>query len=138
MTMTDPNEKKAGYEGWAIVELFGHKRMAGYLSTQEIGSAAMIRIDVPETPAEPAGALLGHWNASPNATAAYTKFLGVGSIYGITPCTEEVARKAARAIERHNDPLPVQLPRLPAPATVGAGEDLDLDDAELSDDDEEY
>lgn len=92
-----------GFVGWAIVELFGHKRMAGHVSSQVVAGGALVRIDVPETPAD-----------GRPATAAYTKLVGIAAIYGITPVGEEVARRAAREIERWNDPLPVQLPQLPA------------------------
>lgn len=114
------NGDQEGFVGWAIVELFGHKRIAGHLSSQVVAGGSLVRIDVPETPAD-----------RHPATAGYTKLVGVAAIYGITPVSEEVARRAAREIERWNDPLPVQLPQLPAPAESPSdpwGEDDDEDD----------
>lgn len=42
--------EKTGYEGWAIVELMGHRRMAGQVSEAQIAGAPMLRIDVPSSP----------------------------------------------------------------------------------------
>lgn len=120
------DEKGTGFEGWAIVELFGHKRMAGYVSSQEIAGGSLVRIDVPATEADRAP-----------ATAEYTKLVGVAAIYGITPCTEEVARRAARAIERYNDPIPVALPALPAPSAAEDEDDIEVSE-EFELDDERF
>lgn len=106
---------------WAIVELFGHKKLAGKVSEHTIGAAALVRVDVPET--EQSGVF----------TKPYTKLVGTGSIYCITPCTEDVARRAAQQIERWNDPIPVDIrpvPQIPAHATT-------TDDAEFSLDEDE-
>jgi len=120
--MSDSTE----FTGWAIVELFGHKKLAGYVSSQVVAGGSMVRIDVPETPAD-----------RQPATQQYTKLVGVAAIYGITPVDQEVARRAAREIERWNDPLPVQLPALPANTSAAvAAEDDDADDDWRPEDDE--
>lgn len=117
-------EQHPPFESWAIVEMLGHKKLAGFVSEQTIAGAALIRVDVPATPED------RRWQA----TAAYTKLIGVASIYCMTPCTEEVARLAAREIERYNDPLPVALPeeRRLAAAAVDA-EQFDDDDEDNDD-----
>jgi len=71
----------------------------------------MIQVDVPEC----------------DGRAAFTKLFGVGSIYAITPCTEETARAAAqhyrmRAFHEY------ELPRLMAPTTGGHFEDGEEED----------
>jgi hypothetical protein len=63
------------FETWAIVELFGHNKIAGKVSEQTIGGSSLIRIDVPDTEASP----------------AFTRLLNVSAIYAINPVTEEVA-----------------------------------------------
>lgn len=75
------------FESWAIVELFGHTTIAGYLSEQEIGGDSFVRLDVPETKSQP----------------AFTKFYGPKAIYGITPTTELMARNAANHL--HSRPV---------------------------------
>lgn len=112
-------EQTAALDTWAIVELFGHKKLAGKLTEQTFGTAAMFRLDVPET--DQGGVF----------TKPYTKLIGVSSIYCITPCTEEVARAAAQRIERYNDPIPVDLPK---PAAIPAST---TSDAEIVDDDDD-
>ncbi len=104
------------YETWCILEMLGHKRMAGYLTEQSIAGSSLLRVDVPATDAD---ARYGY--ASP-ATEPYTKLVGVGSVYAITPCTENVARRAAREIERGNDPIPVTLPKMLPASTEATAE----------------
>lgn len=63
------------FESWAIVELFGHNKIAGKCSEQNIAGANMLRVDVPETPSNP----------------GFSRLLGHAAIYAINPVTEEVA-----------------------------------------------
>lgn len=69
-------------EKWAIVELMGHMRFAG-----SIRRGQLLEISVPETPSNP----------------AFTKEVGWGAVFGITPCSESVARRAAEVINRMGD-----------------------------------
>lgn len=39
---------------WAIVELFGHSKIAGEISEQTIAGGPFLRVDVPETERESA------------------------------------------------------------------------------------
>jgi len=121
-------EQPAPLDCWAIVEVMGHKRFAGHVTEQLFGSAALIRVDVPETE-QPAS----QWDPGIPArtTPAYSKLIGVPSIYCITPCSEELARAAARQIERDNSPIPVHIPtaqQIPATVDGGGDDDDDLDD----------
>lgn len=70
--MSDDNGK---LETWAVLELMGHQRLAGFVREVSLGSAAMLRVDVPEIDAIP----------------AFTKFVAPAALYAVTPCTEEVA-----------------------------------------------
>lgn len=67
---------------WAVVELLGHITLAGRISKTELLGAAMLRIEVPAT----------------RDTPAFTRDVGLSSIYGITYVSEEVARATAQAI----------------------------------------
>ena len=71
------NESK--FEQWALVELFGHSRIAGKVSEQVIGGCAFVRVDVPEI----------------NGQQPLTKLYGNGAIYAMTIVDEETARAAA-------------------------------------------
>lgn len=61
---------------WAVVELFGHNKLAGMVTEQNVGSSSFVRVDVPETEQSP----------------AFTRLLNPSAIYAINPVTEEVAR----------------------------------------------
>ncbi len=76
------------FDQWAIVELFGHQRIAGRVTEQTIGGCAFVRIDVPAC--EAAG--------SNPATQAFTKLFGNGAIYGISFVDEATACMAARQL----------------------------------------
>lgn len=97
------SEEKSTIDCWALVELFGHQKIAGKVTEQSIAGAAMLRVDVPETPKQP----------------AYTRYFGHGAIYSINPTTEEIARAMAGQCSSE----PVHRYQLPAPEPdAGAGE----------------
>lgn len=93
------SESEKPYEGFAIVELMGHRRLGGRVSQAEQYGVAMLRVDVPGDDGEIVG----------------TQFCGGSSIYALTPCSEE----AARAVAKSNRVEPVarwELPALEAPS----------------------
>jgi hypothetical protein len=77
------SETKATFYQWALVELFGHQRIAGRVTEAEISGGKFIRVDVPQ---------IG--NLQP-----VTRFYGAAAIYGITPVTEDTALRLAAQIE---------------------------------------
>ena len=83
------------FEEWAILELMGHRRLAGLVKEQTIGSASFIRIDV--------------FTAGDKAIA--TQFYNPSAVYCMTPTTEDLARRIAEK-ER---PEPVTKWELPTP-----------------------
>lgn len=92
------------FEGWAIVELMGHRRLAGLVREVEIAGAAMLRLDVPEHGDEPAA----------------TQFYSAAALYCLTPTTEAMARQVAAGTRV----APVQRWELPAPRTPDADDEL--------------
>lgn len=103
-----PDEKTA-YEGWAIVELMGHRRLGGYVSQTEMYGTVLLRIDIP--------------GPQPDKPVA-TQYYGGQSIYCLTPTTEETVR----AFAARNQPAPVQRWELPALESRPAPPDPDDDD----------
>ena len=79
---------------WGIVELMGHKVVAGQISKSEMLGKPMLRIDVPSTSAYP----------------EFTQFYGDGSIYCVTFVSEEVARLTAEKTQVN--PVSVYVPDL--------------------------
>jgi hypothetical protein len=114
-------DKDKPFESWAIVEVMGHKRLAGFVSEQAVGGASFIRVDVPEAEVP---SLYGRDAGTPEKLAGFTQLLGAASIYAITPCTEEVAKRAVASFRaRPVQHLDLSPPRaLPAPATDEDGE----------------
>ena len=74
------------FDEWAILELMGHRRLAGKVSDAVIGGGAFLRIDIPGEDGKQT-----------------TQFYSPGSVYCITPTTEEVARQVAK----QSQPTPV-------------------------------
>jgi len=116
----------------AIVELFGHKTLAGCV-TKDTSVFPMLRIDVPATSQYP----------------AFTAEYGPGAIYGIRYVSEEVAQRTAEAIKEN--PVTVYAPDLvtretfdrtikeyqdrirEARALSSGDHESDLDDAKIED-----
>jgi hypothetical protein len=95
------------FNEWGILEVMGRLKMAGVISEQTIAGAGMIRIDVPET----------------NGIPGFTRYFAPGSLYSITPTTEEVARSLAASWRA----VPVQRFELPqlAAKTGASGDPLE-------------
>ncbi len=96
--MNGQMEQRTPFDEWAILELMGHRRLAGRVTEQEIGGSTMIRIDV--------------FTTDPEQPAIATQFYSSGAIYCITPTSEEIARKMSHVWQ----PEPVsryELPMLP-------------------------
>ena len=135
--------KQAEFSSWAIVDVLGHQRYVGYVRTEAYGQAVMFRIDVPELPEReykleapeyvahswtPAGATVKR-----AATPGYTKLIGAGSIYSISPCDEPAAMKAVEATQRAE----LKVIALPENHKALAAPDDDEDDGEEDDDDDD-
>lgn len=98
------------FEGWAILELMGHRRLAGMVREVELFGAKMCRIDVP---------------AAGNSSLA-TQFYGGAAIYCVTPTSEETARRVALTVQ----PAPVHRWELPERSERSTEPSPALDDDE--------
>ena len=110
------------FEGFAIVELLGHRKLGGYVREVTIAGAGFLRIDVP--------------GESVNGLSLIkaTQYIPPSSLYCLTPTTEEMAR----AVATRYQPEPVQRWELPAPREESyrypeADRDDDTDPAEIED-----
>ena len=108
----EPNEK---IDTWGIVEVMGRQTFAGRLSEHAIGGSALLRVDVPEVPeSRIPPAWKGDRERVLRPQPSFSKFIGIGSIYALTPCTEEVARKVAAQARKY----PIDLVAMPAVETL--------------------
>lgn len=112
------SDEKAPFEGWAILELMGHRRLGGYVAEATVAGAGFLRIDVPG-------------EDGPEATQLYSP----SSVYCLTPTTEAMAR----AVAARSRPEPVrrwELPPAPeappaTPECSSCGDHLDDNEAGL-------
>ena len=93
------------FEQWAIVEMMGHRRLAGLVREVQLAGHGFLRLDIPATVDDP----------------GRSQYLSPGSVYALHPVTEETARTAAAQWR----PAPVQRWELPAapvrePSAAGA------------------
>lgn len=77
------NNQESKFKHWCIVELFGHTKIAGHCTEENIAGTNMLRVDVPETKKQP----------------AFTKYYGSSALYAINPVDETTAKIAAENIE---------------------------------------
>lgn len=94
------------FESWAIVELFGHQRIAGRVSEQQIAGTSLLRVDVPEIAEREAR---DYYPAMPRIPG-YTRFFGAGAIYAINPMSEDLVRRAAESF-RTQPVVPFEIER---------------------------
>jgi hypothetical protein len=119
-------------EGWAIVELMGHRRLAGFVTEQEIAGQSFLRLDVPG-PAHPeddeddgpAVSLKGGFEGG------VTQFYSPQAVYCITPTTQDIAV----TLGRRSSPAPVSRYELEPPKPDPWH---DSDDEEMPDDDDPF
>lgn len=77
-----PKEESAELKSWALVEIFGHQRIVGWMTVDPPEFPGMIRVDVPD--------LLKDGVVS---RKGFTRYLGRAAIYGVTPVDEETVKK---------------------------------------------
>ncbi len=110
------------FEGWAVVELMGHRERPGRVSEVEMFGGKLLRIDIPGEDG-----------------AEITEFYSVASIYSLRPVSEDVARDRAKRMDiRPIRPVEYRQPSLPAPPApdsmrARSSDDEELDDEELDD-----
>ncbi|HEU4958969.1 MAG TPA: hypothetical protein VFT56_01060 [Sphingomonas sp.] len=90
------------FSGWAILELMGHRRRAGFVEEVEIAGGKLLRVDI-------------HGDDD----QVVTEFYGCSSIFSLRPVAEEIARDWAKGTDLR--PVrPVEYrdrPQLPSPSS---------------------
>jgi hypothetical protein len=107
------------FEGWAVVELFGHAKEIGFVTTRYFGTACLFQIDVPDLPEREYTLQAPQWlehegstimapagsKVKRAASPGRSPLVGPSAIYKLTPCTQETA---FLAIERMS-PRPLMI-----------------------------
>jgi hypothetical protein len=95
--VTDIEER---FEEWCLLELMGHRKLAGKVTSVEVAGKGFLRLDVYGRP-------------TPGEKPLLTQFVSPSSVYAMTPVTEITARRYAI----NHTPQPVtrwELPELEA------------------------
>lgn len=79
---------------WVVLELFGHKVVAGYMSRDETLGSPLIRLDVPATSRYP----------------QFTRHYNPSAIYSVSYVSEDAARYTAESLQEN--PVSVYVPAL--------------------------
>jgi len=102
MTLIGPApeaEAQPELKSWALVELFGHQRIVGFLSQQTFGTGVLFRVDVPD--------LL---KSGKKVRDGFTRYFALNAIYSITPVSEAIVRDLLPSIDgTPGDARPMQL-----------------------------
>ena len=124
-------DPKPTFKEWCVLELMGHRKLAGLVTEQEIAGHGFLRLDIylRQTPIT-VGPDTGPIPIKSEAPVS-TQFYSPSSVYAITPVSEDTARAFAEG----NQPAPVtrwELPQLAeaARAMVQHIRDDDDDDEE--------
>ena len=75
--MSEPQSNDQPFEGWAILELMGHRRLAGRVSEQEFAGSSFVRLDV----------------YAEGDAPIVTQLYSASAVYCLTPTSEDIARK---------------------------------------------
>jgi hypothetical protein len=78
----DEQTEAQGLAAWALVELFGHQRVVGMVTVDPIECPGLIRVDIPDLKKN-----------DKVERAGFTRYIGRGAVYGITPIGEEMVRR---------------------------------------------
>jgi hypothetical protein len=102
------------FEGWAILEIMGHRTRPGFVQEVEIAGGKMLRVDI-------------HGEED----VVVTEFYGVASIYSLRPVSEEIARDRAKGGSlRPVRPVEYREAALPAPKVCTGEQDCDCADCD--------
>jgi hypothetical protein len=120
------------FEGWAVVEMFGHSREVGYVTTDYFGAGALFRVEVPPLPEREVTLIRPEWIDSElagagskivrSAVEGRTRFIGPGAVYAMNPCSKDAAFTALESMSRR-DVKVVELVTAKRLATTLPGED---------------
>lgn len=96
---------ETAFEGWAIVELMGHRQRGGYVKDVEMFGGKLLRIDIPVAEG-----------------VTVTEFYGVTAIYALRPCAEAIVRDHIKMSMDVRPVQPVEYRRREAKALARDGE----------------
>jgi hypothetical protein len=139
-------QEQAKFEGWAIVEMMGHQKEIGYVTTEAYGVAVLFRVDVPDMPAHEFILKRPEWGKDGEdservlpvgtkvqraGSSARSRLVSPAAVYAINPCSEEAAKAALQA-STHRPLICINLPANKQ-LTLQPGQPSEADDAPEAD-----
>jgi hypothetical protein len=104
--------EQSKFEGWAIVEMMGHQKEIGFVTTEAFGVAVLFRVDTPDMPETEFILRRPEYGSDGNGGERYlpvgskvqrpaqpgkSRLVSPAALYAINPCTEDVAKAAIMA-----------------------------------------
>ncbi len=98
--------QQSKFEGYAIVEIMGHQMVSGYVTTEAFGSVVMFKVvqqEIPPTEKTLERTQYVDGEYCPEGSRVRISreraetYVGVGSVYRMTPCTEDQANASQPA-----------------------------------------
>lgn len=74
---------------WAVIEVFGHEKYAGHVTTEQIGGHSMVKLTVPAI------------EENSIKLPGFVKYINHTSVFSITPVNEEYATAMAVRLKKH-------------------------------------
>lgn len=125
--MDESTSKDAGnLEFWAVLELFGHSKIAGFVRQVTLGGDVLLRVDVPEVTFKRQIGYGVDAATEEKKIASFTKFYSPKSVFAMTPTTEQTCRRIMGNLQVEPiNPFDarVEVPALPAPSSLDPDDD---------------
>lgn len=109
MTINQQTEAAPAFEGFAIIEVMGHRRLAGMVREVEVFGAKMLRIETMELPERVEKDEYDRSERVYKAQPSVTQFYSGASLFSVTPATREACEAVAKSAQTC-DWRPLSLP----------------------------
>lgn len=139
--------EQAKFEGWAVVEIMGHNKEIGFVTTQYFGGPALFRVDQPALPDREYELVRPQWiddklcdvgtKVQRQAIPGKTVYVGPPAIFRITPCSQETAMRGVEELI----PAPIKILHLVEKKRIAAGQipyEAELDDDDPDNDEQPF
>jgi hypothetical protein len=106
------NSEQSKFEGWAVVNVLGHQRYAGHVTTEHFGQTVFFRVVTParegRTRIAENGDYIGNhhgwsyaaqgWRLTEADAPEIVRYVGAGSIYTLEPMSQDAVMKELDSI----------------------------------------
>lgn len=129
--------ENATFSGWAIVEIMGHSKEIGFVTTEYFGGPALFRIDQPSLGPRTHELTRAQWindklcdvgtRVERGELPGKTTYVGPSAIFRLTPCSEETARRGVEELI----PVPMKILHLVERKQIAVSHEEPTDDLDV-------